>query len=90
VKRIGEVVTGCRGRQRLSVLPVEIDGLVNDLTQLGEHLPLVIAVTAAKDQTRGSADIALILLGPLDDLYVSGAVFHSEASSIARRTALTW
>jgi len=54
------------------VLPARLGG-----ARLGRDRGLlVVALTAPIDQCRGASDVALILLRPLDDFYVSGAVFH--------------
>jgi hypothetical protein len=66
---------------------VQLDGVFNDSTQLVEHSFLVFAVTASVDQAGRAPDIAFVLVGPLDDLYVSRAVLHLLASRIANCTA---
>jgi len=40
-------------------------------------------MTATIDQARRAADIAAVLVGLLDDLYVTCAIFHLFDSSIA-------
>src|SRR5689334_3587627 len=74
---IGEIAARSRRRQRLAVLPVQVDGFLDDLA----HLPLVISVAAAEDEPRGAADVALVLFGPFDDFHVSGTVLHVLESS---------
>src|SRR4029079_7619636 len=70
-----------RGRgQRLPVLPVEIDRLLDDLAQLVEDFPLVVTVTAAQDQPRRTPAVAPVLLGRFDNLRGPGAILHASAS----------
>jgi hypothetical protein len=55
---------------------VKRDHLVHDLAQLVQHLPLVVAVAAAVKEAGTRADVALVLVGPGDDLCLACAVFH--------------
>src|SRR5947209_1925041 len=80
---VGEVSTGRGGRQRPPVLFVERDGLFHDLAQLVEDFSFVLAVATSVDQPGRAADEALVLLRPLDDLRVPGAVCHDFDSLIA-------
>jgi hypothetical protein len=61
---------------------VEIYGVFDDSAQLVEHGLLILGVTAAIDQAWRTADIAVILLGPFNDLYISSAILHFFDSSM--------
>src|SRR5689334_7412131 len=80
---IREVLSRSRRRQRLAFTLVEHDRLVDDAAELVENRPLVVAVASAEDQAGRTADVALILLGPLDGLHVAGTLLHRSDSSIA-------
>lgn len=67
---------GGRLRQRLAVPLHRLDPLVDDPAQLGVDGRLVVAVAAGADDARALADKAAILVGPLNDLDVPGAVAH--------------
>ena len=73
---VGKVPTGCRRRKRFAVFVVESDGLFDDLAKLIKHRLFVEAVAAAIDEAGRTADVALVLLGPLNDLCVPRAFFH--------------
>lgn len=81
LRRAGnELACGWR-RETLAISVVEGDGLVDEINQLAEYGALVSAVTAAEDQTRRRADVALVLLRPFDDLCVAVAMLHGLGSS---------
>src|SRR5204863_6094897 len=90
LQAVGEVAARCGRWQGLAVLGVELDGFLDNPAKLVEDLPLVITVAAAQEQARRTADVALILVRPFDDLHVLGTVLHVFESSIARRTARIW
>jgi hypothetical protein len=69
---------------------IESDGLFDDLAKLLKHRLLVGTMAAAIDEAGRTADVALIFLGPLNDLCVTCAFLRDFDSSIARRTARTW
>ena len=75
--------------ERLSVLVVKVNHLVDSDTQLLKNRQFVVAMAAAIKQSRTAADETLILLGPLDYLYVARALFHLVASAIAALTAFS-
>jgi hypothetical protein len=55
---------------------VEVDRLFDNLAQSVEDRLLVVTVTAPVDQAWGTADVALILIGPFDNLHVPRTVLH--------------
>src|ERR1700694_1079317 len=61
-----------------------------DAAQFVEDDFLVVPVTATVDQPGRTADVAVVLVGPLNNLYVSRTVFHFSDSWIASCTARTW
>jgi hypothetical protein len=71
-----ELFTHRGRRQRCPVLLHDVDPFVDDLTQLGINLRLVIAMAAWTDDARALADKAAIVIGPFDDLDVAGTLFH--------------
>jgi hypothetical protein len=66
-------------RERLSILAVERNGFLYDLTKLLKDSLFVRTVAPAIYQTRRVADIALIFLRPLDNLCISRSIFHMVA-----------
>jgi hypothetical protein len=54
LQRVGEVLARGGARQRLSVLPIEGDGFIHDLAELGKHLPLVFAMAAPALRSKGT------------------------------------
>jgi hypothetical protein len=80
---VGEVSPRCRRRQWPALAAVQLDGVFDNSTQFIKYDLLVVTVTASVDQARRTANIAMVVVGPLDDLYVSRAVFHLFDSSIA-------
>jgi len=75
----GEAACG-GGRQRTLVDVVERNDLIHDVEQFCENLALVVTVAVASSNP-GRADVALVLLGPLDDLRVPVGVFHGSPQS---------
>jgi len=84
---VREIAARCLARERLSILMIEGNGILHDLTELLKHGFLVGTMAAAIDQPRGASDKALIFLGSLDDLGVPCAFLHDCDSSIASFTA---
>jgi hypothetical protein len=80
---VGEISARRRGWQGSPFLTVKIDGVVDDSAQLVEHASLIVSVTASIDQAWRTADIAVILVGPFNNLYVASAILHFFASSMA-------
>jgi hypothetical protein len=81
----GLAARGCR-RQRLTIRLVKLDRFLDDLAQFVEDLPFIVAVPAALDQAGSAAYVALVLVGPGNDLHVSRTLLHLFDSSMARRT----
>ena len=48
--RLGEIAAGGGWRQRFAVSPVQLDGVVNDATEIVAHLLLVGSVTTSVDE----------------------------------------
>ena len=65
------------------------DDLVDNYAKLVKDLALVIAMATTQHQAECGSDIALVCLGPLDDLGVACAVFYGFTRRIMRR-ALTY
>jgi len=63
-------------RQRLPVSLVQLDYLFHEAAKFGEDPFLIIAMAAAVDQAGAAADEALVLIRPLNDFRVPGAVLH--------------
>jgi hypothetical protein len=80
---VGKVPARRRGWQGPPLATVQIDGVFDDSAQLVEHRFLILTVTASIDQAWRTADVAVILLGPFNDLYVSSAILHFFDSSMA-------
>lgn len=87
LKFIGKIAPGRCRWQRLAIRLIERNSLVNDLAQFIENRALVAAVTAAKQEAWGTADVGLIFLGPFDNLYVAVTLLQAFDSSIARAAA---
>src|SRR4030095_4546191 len=64
-----------RRRQRPALAAIGLDRILDDPAQF-KHGLFVLSVTAAVDQAWRAANVAAVLLGPLDDLYVPRAVLH--------------
>lgn len=83
-QHLGGIITAADGgRERPAILLVESHGFFDGGAQLLEDGQLVVPMTTAVEQTRATADKALVFLGPLDDLDVTYAFFHRFASAIA-------
>ena len=76
LKLIRQIVTGCCSRKLLSILPIKLNHLINDLAKLIEDRDLVIAVAPSQHQARATANVALVFFRPFNDLYVAITIFH--------------
>ena len=72
-----------RRRQRLSVAKAILDHLINNLAELVKDSAFIVAVSAAEDQGRWAAHVALIFFRPFDNLGVACTGFHVFASAMA-------
>ena len=84
---VGKIAAGRWGREGFAVLPVELDGLFNNLAQLGKNLFFVWAVAAAIQEARRASYKAVTFLGPFHDFCVKCAFLHFSASWTAFSTA---
>jgi hypothetical protein len=79
----GQVSTDC-GRWKWFASAVHgLDPLVHDLAELRVHGRFVVAMATRADDSRTLADETSILVRPLDQLNVPGAVLHDWDSPIA-------
>ncbi len=62
---------------------VKSDGLLNDLAKLVKHRFFIWAVTAIIDETRRTANVALVFLGPLNDLCITRTFLHATVAEYA-------
>jgi hypothetical protein len=85
--RVGPIVTGGYWWQRPLFHVVQLDSLFDNLTKLGKHGLLVIAMAAAIKQSGTATDKAMVFIGPFDNFDVSGRHIHDLDSSIALLTA---
>lgn len=60
LQAICKVMASSRGWQWRIILPVEVNGLFDDLAQLIEDLAFIVAVAPAEDQPGRTPDVALI------------------------------
>ncbi len=72
--------TGRRRRKRFAVFVINSDGLFDDLAKLIKHRLFVGAVATAIDKAGRTADVALVLFGPLNDLCVTRAFLHDSVA----------
>jgi hypothetical protein len=79
---LDEAPPGGWRRQWLAVALESFQPLVDDLAQLGVHPSLIIAVATGADDAWALSHEALILVGPFNDLDVSGTVVHERDSLI--------
>src|SRR5215475_3548393 len=85
------VIFACGGEwQRFTVALVELNRFIDDITQFRKDCLLIVTVTTTIKQSRTTPDVTLILIGPLNNLDVSGTRFHFFDSSIAALTARSW
>ncbi|MDD4267442.1 MAG: hypothetical protein GXY25_04655 [Pirellulaceae bacterium] len=61
----------------------KLDCLFDNLAQLSENRFLILAMATAKEQAGAASDVALIFIGPLNNLHVSGRLTDDCASSMA-------
>jgi hypothetical protein len=75
----------CRSGERAAVAAIDFDPFVDDLAKLPIDGFLIVPVTAIADPARDGSDIALVLLGPADQLEIRVSRFHCFDSSIFAR-----
>jgi hypothetical protein len=85
---VGGIAASGGSREGPAVLMIELNGLFDDLAKLGEDFLFILAVTSTVQQPGSTADVALVLLGPLDDLCVERALFHGESGRSDLQVAL--
>lgn len=73
---VGDVPSAGGRGERLSILFVKINHLVDGCTQLLKNRPLVVAMATAVKQSGTTADETSIFPGPLNNLDVTRAIFH--------------
>ena len=71
--------------QRPAFSLVQFHRFFDQLAQFRKHGLLVVAVTAAVEQPRTTADKALILIRPFDDFGVTGGLFHVHVCGCGRQ-----
>ncbi|HPF33217.1 MAG TPA: hypothetical protein PK907_09400 [Candidatus Sabulitectum sp.] len=69
-----------------AIHPINLDPLFNRLAEFPINLSFIISMDASEHQSGTSADIALILFRPFDDLQISVTRFHSITSRTAFST----
>src|SRR6266853_741791 len=80
-------------RQGVSILFKQFNPLLDDLTEFGIDLRLIVAVTARADKGRSAAYKTAVLIAPLHQFGVLSGLwfqfgpFHCSACSIFRRTS---
>ena len=87
---VGEVTTRSRWRKWFAIFLIQRNGFFDDVAELVEYRLFIRSVATSIDEPRRTSDVALVFLGPFNNLRVSRTVFHVFDSSIARRTARTW
>ncbi len=70
------IAPGCPRWKWPALHAIQLDCLIDYLAQFLEDRLFVIAMGPAVNQTRRAAHIAMILLRPLDNFCIPGAVFH--------------
>ena len=78
--RVGIIFPTGGFRKRRPVLQVESNRFVDNLAQFGEYGSFIIAMTSTVEQSRATADKALVLVRPFNNLYVLIARAHCWAS----------
>ena len=73
---VGEVPSAGGRGERLSILFVKINHLVDGSTQLLKNRPLVVAMATAIKQSGTTTDETSIFLRPLKKLNLTRAIFH--------------
>jgi hypothetical protein len=81
MKATSDVHSGSWRWQRTAIFAMQRNDVVDYLTELFEHLDLVLAVTSAKEEPRAAPDIASVVVRPLDDLDVPRAISHLSTPS---------
>jgi hypothetical protein len=71
------------------LLAVLLNRFINDFAKVFENLSLISAMAAAEKKAGTASNEALIFLGPLDNLDVSGAFAHLRNSPSASFTAFS-